>query len=160
MMDSMIGGVVQQFSDWHGPLAILIHVFHIAGKVLILQRRQKRAHDGNYAGYTLLNRYTADVNYSHWHITTPALRGLGLSTALYPYRIKTYFDTVPIHRLIHQTRTRNVAVNKMLDHWVPVAETCHIEQPDGVRFLVNFICATCFAMTFQAFLKGRHWNRG
>ncbi len=88
--------------------------------------------NGDYAGYTLLNRYTPDINYSHWHITNPALRGLGLSTALYPYRIKTYFDVAPMNRLIHQTRTRNVAVNKMLDHWVAVAETCYIERPDGV----------------------------
>jgi hypothetical protein len=31
-----------------------------------------------------------------------------------------------------------VAVNKMLDHWVPVAETCHIEQPDGVALPGEF----------------------
>jgi RimJ/RimL family protein N-acetyltransferase len=94
--------------------------------------------NGGFAGYTLLNRYAAEVNYSHWHITEPALRGMGLSTALYPYRIKTYFDQVPINRLIHQTRTRNVAVNKMLDHWVPVAETCYIEKPDGVALPGEF----------------------
>jgi RimJ/RimL family protein N-acetyltransferase len=94
--------------------------------------------NGDYSGYTLLNRYAADINYSHWHITNPALRGRGLSTALYPYRMKTYFDVVPMNRLIHQTRTRNVAVNKMLDHWVPVAETCHIERPDGVALPGEF----------------------
>jgi hypothetical protein len=48
--------------------------------------------DGAFAGYTLLNRYTPLDNYSHWHITNPALRRSGLSTALYPHRIKTYFD--------------------------------------------------------------------
>ena len=94
--------------------------------------------NGDYAGYTLLNCYTPDTNYSHWHITNPALRGLGLSTAFYPYRIKTYFDVTPINRLIHQTRTRNVAVNKMLDHWVPVAEMCYIEKPDGVALPGEF----------------------
>jgi hypothetical protein len=94
--------------------------------------------NGDYAGYTLLNRYGPDVNYSHWHITTPALRGLGLSTALYPYRIKIYFDVVPMNRLIHQTRTRNAAVNRMLDHWVPVAETRYIENPDGVALPGEF----------------------
>jgi len=94
--------------------------------------------NGDYAGYTLLNRYAPDMNYSHWHITNPELRGLGLSTALYPYRIKTYFDVVPMDRLIHQTRTRNVAVNKMLDHWVPVAETCYIERPDGAALPGDF----------------------
>jgi RimJ/RimL family protein N-acetyltransferase len=93
---------------------------------------------GNFAGYTLLNRYAPDVNYSHWHITNPALRGVGLSTAFYPFRIKMYFDVIPINRLIHQTRTRNVAVNRMLDRWVPVAETCYIEKPDGVALPGEF----------------------
>jgi RimJ/RimL family protein N-acetyltransferase len=94
--------------------------------------------DGDYAGYTLLNRYAPDDNYSHWHITNSELRGMGLSTALYPYRIKMYFEVVPMNRLIHQTRTRNVAVNKMLDHWVPVAETRYIENPDGVALPGEF----------------------
>ena len=56
----------------------------------------------------------------------------GLSTALYPHRIKTYFDTTSIERLIHQTRTRNVGVNRMLDKYVRVAETAFIKNPDGV----------------------------
>jgi hypothetical protein len=51
---------------------------------------------------------------------------------LYPHRLKAYFDLVPIERLIHQTRTRNVAVNRMLDKYVPVAETHHVEHPDGM----------------------------
>lgn len=88
--------------------------------------------DGELAGYTLLNRYTPEDNYSHWHIITPRLRAGGLSTALYPHRIKLYFDLTPILRLIHQTRTRNVGVNRMLDRYVPVAETRHVEKPDGV----------------------------
>jgi hypothetical protein len=83
-------------------------------------------------GYTLLNRYTAEVNYSHWHIIVPTLRAKGLSTALYPHRIQAYFEMAPIAQLIHQTRTRNVAVNRMLDKFVPVAKTKHIEKPDGV----------------------------
>jgi hypothetical protein len=94
--------------------------------------------DGELAGYTLLNRYTAETNYSHWHITAPQLRASGISTALYPHRIKSYFDLVPIERLIHQTRTRNTAVNRMLDKYVPVAETCHVEQPDGVALPGEF----------------------
>src|SRR5205085_10835872 len=56
--------------------------------------------NGGYVGYTLLNIYAPDINYSHWHITNPALRGLGLATALYPYRIKTYFDVAPINRFV------------------------------------------------------------
>lgn len=83
-------------------------------------------------GYTLLNRYSAEVNYSHWHIIVPALRAKGLSTALYPHRIKAYFELAPIAQLIHQTRTRNLGVNRMLDKFVPISETKFIEKPDGV----------------------------
>ena len=89
-------------------------------------------------GYTLLNRYSAEVDYSHWHITDPGLRGLGLSTALYPHRIKTYFDSVPMDRLIHQTRTSNIGVNRMLDRYVPIVETRYIEHPDGVALPGKF----------------------
>jgi hypothetical protein len=88
--------------------------------------------DDEFVGYTLLNRYDPQTNYSHWHITNVSRRAAGLSTALYPHRIKTYFDTTPIARLIHQTRTRNVGVNRMLDKYVPVAETAYVEHPDGV----------------------------
>lgn len=88
--------------------------------------------DEQLVGYTLLNRYSAEVNYSHWHIIISHLRGKGLSTALYPNRIKAYFDVAPILRLIHQTRTRNLAVNRMLDKFVAVSETKFIERPDGV----------------------------
>ena len=88
--------------------------------------------DGRIVGYTLLNRYSAYENYSHWHILSPNLRARGLSTALYPYRIKAYFDVAPIARLIHQTRTRNVGVNRMLDKFIPVSETRFVKKPDGV----------------------------
>jgi hypothetical protein len=94
--------------------------------------------DGVFAGYTLLNQYTLELNYSHWHITDPRLRASGLSTALYPHRIKTYFDAVPIRRLVHQTRTRNIGVNRMLDRYLPVAETRYIENPDGVALPGEF----------------------
>jgi RimJ/RimL family protein N-acetyltransferase len=99
--------------------------------------------DERVVGYTLLNRYSEDVNYSHWHIIVSNLRGRGLSTALYPYRIKTYFDVAPISRLIHQTRTRNLGVNRMLDKFIPVSETKIIDKPDGVaspgEFHVRFV---------------------
>jgi len=88
--------------------------------------------DEQLVGYTLLNRYSEEENYSHWHIVVPELRGKRISTALYPLRIKTYFEVAPIARLIHQTRTRNVAVNRMLDKFVQVVETRYIENPDGV----------------------------
>jgi RimJ/RimL family protein N-acetyltransferase len=94
-------------------------------------------------GYTLLNRHSEDVNYSHWHIIVPGLRGRGLSTALYPYRIKAYFDLAPISRLIYQTRTRNLGVNRMLDKFIMISETKFIEKPDGVaspgEFHVRFV---------------------
>jgi RimJ/RimL family protein N-acetyltransferase len=93
---------------------------------------------GQFSGYTLLNRYTPEINYSHWHITNPDLRGCGLSTALYPHRIKTYFDSVRMNRLIHQTRTRNVGVNRMLDRYVSVAETVYRADPDGVALPGEF----------------------
>ena len=83
-------------------------------------------------GYTLLNRYAPDDNYSHWHVIDPGMRAAGLSTALYPHRIKMYFDLTPMMRLIHQTRVTNVGVNRMLDRFVPVAETRFVERPDGV----------------------------
>lgn len=89
-------------------------------------------------GYTLLNRYSKEVNYSHWHIISPELRGKGISTALYPLRVKAYFEAAPIARLIHQTRTRNVAVNRVLDKFVPVADTVQIENPDGVALPGEF----------------------
>ena len=63
---------------------------------------------------------------------SPEKRAIGLSTALYPHRIKMYFDTTNMTRLIHQTRTRNIGVNRMLDKYVPIAETRYIEDPDGV----------------------------
>ena len=88
--------------------------------------------DDRFVGYTLLNRYAEDVNYSHWHITVPSLRAKGVSTALYPYRIKAYFDLTPISKLIHQTRTRNLGVNRMLEKFIPVSRTEYVEKPDGV----------------------------
>jgi len=94
--------------------------------------------NGELAGYTLLNRHAPPVNYSHWHIIAAGRRAGGLSTALYPHRIKLYFDLFPLERLIHQTRTRNLAVNRMLDKFVPVAETRHVDEPDGVALPGEF----------------------
>lgn len=113
--------------------------------------------NGEFAGYTLLNRYTPEINYSHWHITAPELRGRGISSALYPYRIGTYFDLTPIARLIHQTRTRNIAVNRMLDRYVPVAEIVHIDKPDGValpgEFHIRYVSREDIPRLFQAVLR-------
>jgi hypothetical protein len=43
-----------------------------------------------------------------------------------------------MERLTHQTRTRNIAVNRMLDKWVRIAETRYIEDPDGVALPGEF----------------------
>lgn len=94
--------------------------------------------DGKFVGYTLLNQYSAETNYSHWHITDKTRRAAGVSSALYPHRLKMYFDTTKMARLIHQTRTRNVGVNRMLDKFVPVAETVYVENPDGVALPGEF----------------------
>jgi|ERR1700735_1301873 RimJ/RimL family protein N-acetyltransferase len=91
-----------------------------------------------FVGYTLLNRYSDEVNYSHWHIVDANLRAKGISTALYPWRLKTFFEVTPISRLIHQTRTSNLGVNRMLDKFVPVAESVYVEKPDGVGIPGDF----------------------
>lgn len=109
--------------------------------------------EGTFAGYTLLSRYTPQLNYSHWHITDPRLRGSGLSSALYPHRIKLYFDSVPIERLIHQTRTRNLGVNRMLDRYLPVAETRYVERPDGVALPGEFHLRYVFRRDIPGFFE-------
>lgn len=88
--------------------------------------------DGELVGYTQLNQYKGGVGYSHWHIIAKDLRAGGISSALYPHRIKMYFETSNIKRLVHQTRTRNLGVNRMLDKFVTVAETRYVERPDGL----------------------------
>ena len=87
--------------------------------------------DDRMIGFTLLNQYSSEINYSHWHIISKDRRAAGVSSALYPYRIRMYFETSRIERLIHQTRTRNIGVNRMLDKYVPVAETRYVDNPDG-----------------------------
>jgi RimJ/RimL family protein N-acetyltransferase len=88
--------------------------------------------DERLVGYTLLNHYSENENYSHWHVIVPQLRARGLSTALYPSRIQAYFDLAPISQLTHQTRTSNQAMNRVLDKFIPVSETKYIDKPDGV----------------------------
>ena len=87
--------------------------------------------DGIPVGYTLLNQFEREVNYSHWHLMEKSVRKSGLSALLYPHRIKAYFDLTHMTRLIHLTRTRNIGVNRMLDKYVPLAETRHFDHPPG-----------------------------
>ncbi len=88
--------------------------------------------DDRFMGYTLLNRYGRERNFSHLHLTDPAARRTGISTALYPLRIAMYCDVCDMDRLTHQTRPRNIGVNRMLDKFVPIAETVLVENPDGI----------------------------
>ena len=83
-------------------------------------------------GYTLLNQYSPASNYSHWHIIEKTLRKLGISSLLYPHRLDVYFRTSNIRRLVHQTHVSNLGVNRMLDKYVPVAETKWLDRPDGL----------------------------
>jgi hypothetical protein len=46
--------------------------------------------------------------------------------------VKAYFDLAPISQLIHQTRTSNIGVNRMLDKFIPISETKFIDKPNGV----------------------------
>lgn len=89
-------------------------------------------------GFTNLLRKTPDENYSHWHIIDPADRAGGVSTAIYPTRIALYFDLFPIDRLVHQTRVSNEGVNRMLDRFVPIAKTEHVDKPDGLARAGDF----------------------
>ena len=99
--------------------------------------------EGRHIGFTNLFRQSPDVNYSHWHLVDEGARAGGISTALYPHRIKMYFDLFPIERLIHQTKTSNTGVNRMLDKFVPVAETVWIDKPDGLaspgEFAIRYV---------------------
>jgi hypothetical protein len=99
--------------------------------------------DDRMVGYTLLNQYSPETNYSHWHLIFEDRRAAGVSSALYPYRLRMYFETANLERLIHQTRTRNIGVNRMLDKYVPVAETRFVDNPDGValpgEFHIRFV---------------------
>jgi len=99
--------------------------------------------EGRRVGFTTLFRQTAEVNYSHWHIVDERARAGGISTALYPHRIQMYFGLYPIERLIHQTKTSNIGVNRMLDKFVPVAETLWIDKPDGLsspgEFAIRYV---------------------
>ena len=92
----------------------------------------KQARFGELLGRLVkLSQHDVETNYSHWHIVEKDRRIGGLSSALYPHRIKAYFDTSAIARLIHQTSVRNPGVNRMLDKYLPVAETRWVEELDG-----------------------------
>jgi hypothetical protein len=88
--------------------------------------------DGRLIGFTNLLRKSPTENYSHWHIIDPGDRAGGVSSSVYPTRIELYFELFPIERLVHQTRTTNTGVNRMLDKFVPIAKTEFVDRPDGL----------------------------
>jgi hypothetical protein len=108
---------------WAGDVAQMSSVFAL---------RLADGAGGRLAGFTNLLRKTPAENYSHWHILDPGDRAGGLSSAVYPTRLELYFGLFPIERLVHQTRVTNTGVNRMLDKFVPVAKTEHVERPDGL----------------------------
>jgi RimJ/RimL family protein N-acetyltransferase len=97
-------------------------------------------------GYTNLNRYGPDDNYPHLHTYRSSVRaarqaaggdepgraGAGLARVLVGPILGMFFDLFPIRRLVLQTRTRNVGINRALDAYLPAAETRHFDDPDGV----------------------------
>lgn len=88
--------------------------------------------DGVVGGYFNLNRYSPSENYPHFHVMDQENRATGGATACMPYGLKLLFDLFPIDRMVLQTRTRVVAINKLLDHFLPVVETVQLENPDGL----------------------------
>ncbi len=88
--------------------------------------------DDEVKGYFNLNRYSPVDNYPHFHITAQEHRALGGATACMPYGLKMFFDLFLIERVILQTRTRVVGINKLLDKFLPIAETAYLENPDGL----------------------------
>lgn len=83
-------------------------------------------------GYFNLNRYSPLENYPHFHVTDKEHRAMGGASACMPYGFEMLFELFPIERMVLQTRTRVVAINKLLDHFLPVVETVHLEDPDGL----------------------------
>jgi RimJ/RimL family protein N-acetyltransferase len=95
-------------------------------------------------GYTNLNRYDDLENYAHLHTYRKALRlalgqrpksksaGGGIAACLIGLVFMHHFETFGMSRLVIQTRTRNRSINRALDLYLPVSNTCHFEKPDGL----------------------------
>jgi len=94
--------------------------------------------EGNIVAYFNLNRYSPLQNYPHVHVINREPQAMGGATAVIgatagmPYGLKIFFELFPIERLVLQTRTSIVAINKLLDHFLPVVETVQLENPDGL----------------------------
>jgi RimJ/RimL family protein N-acetyltransferase len=88
--------------------------------------------DGRLVGYSNLNRHAPDENYPHLHLVDASARAAGVASVVVPHMLKLYVDLYPIRRLVIQTRTSNTAINRVLDKVLPVAETRHLDTPDGL----------------------------
>jgi RimJ/RimL family protein N-acetyltransferase len=94
--------------------------------------------EGSIVAYFNLNRYSPLQNYPHVHVIDRehqamggATAGIGATTGM-PYGLKVLFALFPIERIVLQTRTSNVAINRLLDYFLPVVETVQLENPDGL----------------------------
>jgi len=101
---------------------------------------------GEAVGYTNVNRYGPDENYPHLHLYRQSLRsaiarkacrtraksGAGPAAALIGPIMKLLFDLFPLRRVVLQTRTRNLGINRALDFYLPPAETRFFANPDGI----------------------------
>ncbi|RBH90108.1 N-acetyltransferase [Xanthomonas oryzae] len=95
-------------------------------------------------GYTNINRYDAQENYMHLHIYRKALRkalvqgpkaqttGGGVGACTLGLIIAHYLKNFDMERLVMQTRTRNMLINRALDLYLPASRTCYFENPDGL----------------------------
>jgi hypothetical protein len=83
-------------------------------------------------GYFNVNRQSSSVNYPRLHLTSTSVRCRGLARAAIPYALRTIFDLYPIERVILQARTSVIAINKALDHLLPVDESLYLQAPDGL----------------------------
>ncbi|UXA57924.1 GNAT family N-acetyltransferase [Xanthomonas prunicola] len=95
-------------------------------------------------GYTNINRYDTQENYVHLHIYRKALRkavdqgpkaqttGGGVGACTIGLIIAHYLKNLDVERLVMQTRTRNMLINRALDLYLPASRTCYFEKPDGL----------------------------
>ena len=102
--------------------------------------------NGEVIGYTNINQYSPDENYTHLHTYRSNVRSalrvtrlidhartsVGLAAALIGPGLAMYFDLFPVRRLTLQTRTTNRWINRALDMYMPPSETTYVANPPGL----------------------------
>jgi len=102
--------------------------------------------NGRVVGYTNINMYGPYDNYIHFHTYRSSVRssmtayrgverrtgGASVAPVAIGLILSTFFALFPVQRLILQTRTRNLGINRALDHYMPVVETHWLENPNGL----------------------------